>query len=103
VWLVRMRVVLDAIYALAFVGFDCVVWSAGAKTPNLYGAIQAGTCKCIGVLGVYRDGHDIVRVALEGSDELESILEIPAFDEHVIGRSEDEGLSRMHNYGSNVI
>src|SRR5690349_1659888 len=52
VWLVRLRVVVDKVDALCFVGFEGEIGRRAAKGPYLDGPVETGGGECVGVLGV---------------------------------------------------
>lgn len=100
---IGLRVVIDVVYSLRFVSFQCEVGMRGAKAPDLDGPVQTCGCKSVGILGIDRQAHYIVTMALIDLNALPALLPVPEFDRHIIRGGENEGLGRVDHDRTNVI
>lgn len=103
VWLVGLRVVIDVVDTLRFVGLEGEVGMGGAEVPDLDSAIQTCGGESVGILGVNGHSHNIVAVTFKDLHTLPALLPIPKLDCHVIGGCEHKRLGRVDGNRTNVI
>ena len=94
-------VVVDVIDALV-VGFEGVICGGGGKGPDFDGAVETGRGECVGVFGVYGEGHDVVGVAFEDAGAFPVLVPVPEFDGHVVRAGQHERLRGMDRDAADI-
>ena len=100
--LVGAGVEIDVIDAFV-VSFHCEIGIWGADGPHLDSAIKTGRDKCVGVLGVEGEIHDVVGVSLVRLDVLPPLVPIPSLDRHIVAAGQDNARGGVHGKTSNIV
>mmetsp|Transcript_20282 Transcript_20282/g.32462 ORF Transcript_20282/g.32462 Transcript_20282/m.32462 type:complete len:603 (-) Transcript_20282:150-1958(-) len=101
-WPFTAAIVRDGVHA-AFVPFQREMRHRRVEAPDFDTAIERRRRKRVVVLWIDRNLHHIVGVPFKNDGVLPVIVPIPQLDAHVVGRTENEGQTRMHRNTANVV
>lgn len=100
--LVTAVIIVDAIDSF-LVTLKREVRCVGSELPDFHCSIQRCTSKCVVVLRVEHNLHDVVRMSFEDALACPHLVPVPQLNQHVITARENQWLCRVDSNASNVI
>ena len=83
--------------------FQSVVRRVRSQSPDFDGAIQTGTGKGVGILGIKLDLHDVMCVSFEHLRAIKTAIPVPQLDRHIITARQHIGKGGMDLETTNII